>query len=248
MMALAFPARADKWRALLLGCLGAALLCAPWAIRNLVNLPPGPAPSLFAGSLLDGSYRGFIFNGDKATFPYGARADPNFGRLSVDSGAAVREVAAKFAANPGDSLLWYAFEKPVYLFQWDNIDGVGDVFVYPVERTPFETNRVFGAVHEAFRFVHPLVLLLAAIGAVFAWPRRFAAVVPDAKVQVLRMAGLLLAFLYLVYLPFATNVRYALPVFPAMYLLAAFAVALAWLKRPLARARREEGASDFGRY
>jgi hypothetical protein len=231
VMALAFPERADKWRALLLGCLGTGLITAPWAIRNAVNLPRGDAPSLFATGILEGSYRGFIFNGDTATFPYGARSDPKFQRLRVDSLAAVREAGTKFAANPGDSLRWYVFEKPVYLFQWSNIDGVGDVFVYPATATPFKSNPIFKAVHETYRFAHPLVLLLAVIGAVLPWPRRFAVVVPNAKLHVPRIASLLLAYLYLVHLPFATNVRYALPVFPAIYLLVAFSVAFPWLMR-----------------
>jgi hypothetical protein len=114
-------------------------------------------------------------------------------------------------------------EKPVYLFQWYNIDGA-DVFVYPITATPFWTNKLFMAAHAVYRNAHAVFLLLTVSGAFAAWWKPAIDSLPPTKLPVLRMASLLLMFLYLVHIPFFVNTRYALPVYPAMYLLATFAV------------------------
>ena len=73
-----------------------------------------------------------------------------------------------------------------------------------------------------------VVLILGAAGAVMAWWQNN---------PVLRVASLLLGFTYLAYIPFAVVNRYAVPVFPALYLLAVFAIVFvlsgmaAWSRR-----------------
>jgi hypothetical protein len=96
------------------------------------------------------------------------------------------------------------------------------VFLYAVKATPFASNPLFVAVHGAFRTAHPL--LLAAIGAAASWSRRLTEGVPPHALPVLRMAGLLLVFLYLVHVPFPTCSRFQVPVLPAFHLAAVFAI------------------------
>jgi hypothetical protein len=68
------------------------------------------------------------------------------------------------------------------------------------------------------------VLVLALIGAIAAWlPLTRKELSPD-KRPTLRIASLMLAFLYLVHIPFFVASRYAVPIFPAIYLLAVFAI------------------------
>src|SRR5262249_35086693 len=80
LIALAYPQRRDKWQAVLFGSIGAALVFGPWVMRNVLNVPPG-GPSLVAHVLLEGSYRDFMFNGDRSTFPYGIIHDPRSAEL-----------------------------------------------------------------------------------------------------------------------------------------------------------------------
>src|SRR5262249_33516469 len=125
--ALAYPQRRDKWNCLLLGCLGAVVVVAPWFIRNTLNVPHADEPSLLAAAMLEGSYPGFVYQGNKATFPHGGRTDPIFNTAEKSVALTLKEVTRKISENPIAMIAWYLFEKPVYLFQWDNIDGVGDV-------------------------------------------------------------------------------------------------------------------------
>jgi glucan phosphoethanolaminetransferase (alkaline phosphatase superfamily) len=104
---------------------------------------------------------------------------------------------------------------------------MGDVFVYRVLATPFKTNELFIAVHDLYKAVHVVLVLLAMIGAGAAWSGTATRYLPREKLHVLRMASLILAFLYLIHLPFVVNTRYAIPVYPAMYLLAVFTAVVA---------------------
>jgi 4-amino-4-deoxy-L-arabinose transferase-like glycosyltransferase len=225
-LALAYLDRRDKWHCLLFACLGAAVVVAPWFIRNALNVPHTDEPSLLAATMLEGSYPGFVYQGNKATFPYGGRTDPIFNAAEKSVALTLKEVTRKIAENPLAMTAWYLFEKPVYLFQWDNIDGVGDVFIYPIRSTPFRTNELFQTIHGAFYYGHLAVLVLALIGAIAAWlPLARKQLSPD-KRPTLRIASLMLAFLYLVHIPFFVASRYAVPIFPAIYLLAVFAIVI----------------------
>jgi 4-amino-4-deoxy-L-arabinose transferase-like glycosyltransferase len=224
LLSLAFPDHRDKWRALVFGCLGAAIVVAPWFIRNALVVPQSDAPSLLASAMLEGSYPGFVYDGNKATFPYGGQRDPIFNETRKSVTRTLEVVARKIADNPVATTRWYLLEKPVFLLQWDNIDGVGDVFIYPVRSTPFNDNMLFKLVHGAFHYSHYVVLILAAIGAVTVWLLPETAQLAPNKQPVLRIASLLFVFLYLIHIPFVVSTRYSVPVFPVIYLLAAFAI------------------------
>jgi 4-amino-4-deoxy-L-arabinose transferase-like glycosyltransferase len=224
LLSLAFPDRRDKWRSLIFGCLGAAIVVAPWFIRNALNVPRTDAPSLLAAAVLEGSYPGLIYDGNKATFPYGGQRDPIFNETQKSVARTLEVVARKIADDPVAMTRWYLIEKPVFLLQWDNIDGVGDVFIYPVRSTPFNTDMLFKLVHGAYHYSHYVVLILAAIGAVTVWLLSETAQVAPSKRPVLRIASLLFVFLYLIHIPFVVATRYSVPVFPVIYLLAVFAI------------------------
>ncbi len=227
LIGLAYAGRGRAREAAILASLGAALVIAPWVVRNLVSVPAGEGPSLLANTMLEGAYRGYVFAGDPATFPYGAHADPRYRTLVVSPERVLREVVQRLAASPASQLTWYIVQKPVFLLQWSNVDGMGDVFVYPVTASPFLTNPLFVVVRAAYRFGHELLLLLGMIGAVAAWRATMTQALGPQAQTVLRMASLLLAFVYLVHLPFFVAARYLAPVWPAIYLLAAFAVVVA---------------------
>ena len=136
-------------------------------------------------------------------------------------------------------MAWYLFEKPVYLFQWSNVDGAGDVFIYPVRATPFSDSQLFRTIHEIFYVGHLPALLLAIVGAIAVWLPQATNKFFAAPLPTLRIASLMLGFLYLVHIPFFVAARYAVPVYPAIYLLAVFAVtllALFWMPKRAAPA------------
>ena len=68
------------------------------------------------------------------------------------------------------------------------------------------------------------MLILALVGAIAAWLSSTTKQISPDKRPTLRIASLMLGFVYLIHIPFFVAARYAVPTYPAMYLLAVFAV------------------------
>jgi hypothetical protein len=115
---------------------------------------------------------------------------------------------------------WYFLGKPPYLWQFSNIDGVGDVFVYPIIATPFTSNPVFGLTHDAMRIMQWPIVLLAAVGSILVWLPGCAGFVAESRGLALRAGSLLLIFLTVATIPLNDPARFAVPVYPALFLMA----------------------------
>jgi hypothetical protein len=228
-LALAYPGQ--RRNCLVFACLGAAVVLAPWFIRN-AELPSGQ-PSVFAGSMIAGAEKA-------AGYPYGYMSDPIFAQAERSISVTLAEVGKRIAADPVGMARWYFLEKPVYLFQWDNVEGGdGDVFVYPVWSSPFRDHWLFKAVHAVFYYSHPIAIILAVMGGLIAWWE---------ELPVSRVASLLLVFTYLAHIPFAVVGRYLVPILPAVYLLAVFAVyfVIRGVAEWSRRVEGERGANNYG--
>ena len=200
--------------------LGAALPLAPWFIRNMLSVVPGAAPSSLAQTLVMGAYPGYMFNGDPSTFPFPPSHDPDFGNASANVTAALEEIWRRIAADPVGMMKWYFWGKPPYLWQFSNIDGVGDVFVYPVIATPFASNPILGLTHDAMQIIHWPIVLLAAAGSILVWLPACAGLVAERSGLALRAGSLLLVFLTVATIPLNDAARFAVPVYPALLLMA----------------------------
>ena len=172
VMPLVFPGRTSKLRALVLGCIGIGVIVGPWMVRNALNVPPGSSQNYMVAPLVGATYRGYVYRGNPATFPYAWTHDPQFDALQQNLATALPHIAKTIAADPTLGMLrWYFVEKQVYLFQWSNIDGAGDIFVYPARASPFRDNPVFVVGRALFFYTHEAILFLAALGCVLAWTR-----------------------------------------------------------------------------
>jgi len=133
---------------------------------------------------------------------------------------AAAEVLRKVAADPWGMFAWFAFRKPIYLWQFVNIDGAGDVLVYPVRGAPFDSDAFLAFTHTAMRVLHWPLVVLAAAGSILVWLPPAVRLLPQAGGFVLRTASLLLIFLALATIPLNNPVRFAVPVLPALFLVA----------------------------
>ncbi len=207
-------------RTLLLVAAGAVVPVAPWLVRNMLADGLVTTPSSLAMTLVIGAYPDYLFNGDPRTFPFPQSYDPDFLKVSASVATAVGEVLRKIAADPLGMAGWYALRKPIYLWQFVNIDGVGDVLVYPVRNSPFTGDSVLAFTHDVMRLLHWPVVVLAAVGSLLVWVPRTAKLFPEARGVVLRTASLLLIFLAVATVPLNNPVRFAVPVMPALFLMA----------------------------
>ncbi len=216
----------SRFKGALLLIAGAALPLTPWLIRNAVFVPPGTTPSSLAMTMMIGAYPGYMFNGDPATFPFPQSYDPDFAKFSANVFIAFSEIWRRIAADPLGMAKWYFLGKPPYLWQFTNIDGAGDVFVYPVSETPFKSNPLFTFTHDSMQILHWPIVFLAAAGSILVWWRRAQVLLPESRGLVLRTASLLLIFLTTATLPLNNPARFAVPVLPALFLMAMVALVM----------------------
>ena len=239
---LAFSGRCP-WRKALVGVLiGTVLTVSPWFVRNAVSVTGRADFGALAAAMMQGTDPDHMLNGDPHTSPNSGLAGPASSKSHANLLSAVGEIARRFAADPRGMTAWYGFGKMRYLWQWDNTDGVGDVFIYPVAKTPFTGRTVFGFVHDAVKACHWWLIALALAASIAVWVPAARDLLPRRGRPVLRAASLLLAYTTVMLIPLITCTRYAVPVFPALFMMAMVPPAMAleaiarWRRRPLDRA------------
>jgi hypothetical protein len=238
----ALSCRHSRRKALIGVLIGTGLVVSPWFARSAIS-PTDEGPSSLATALLPGAYPGYILNGNPRTFPYPYTVDPGFREASANVPSVAREIARRFAADPLGMVAWYGFGKMRFLWQWDNVDGTGDVFIYPVLATPFATRAVFAFVHDVMKACHYWLIALALIGSVAVWVPAAIDLVPLRGRTVVRAASLLLAYTTIMLIPFPMFTRYAVPVFPALFMMAMVPPAMA--AEIFVRRRRGVGKSEI---
>jgi 4-amino-4-deoxy-L-arabinose transferase-like glycosyltransferase len=235
---LALPKLENKRRAVAGLVVGTALVMAPWFLRNAVSVATNDRPSMLTETLLCGSYPGYIRNGDVQTFPYPYLADPAAPQLLGSLSAAVGDIVRRFADDPAGMAWWYAFGKTKFLWQWDNIDGIGDVFIYPIVTTPFTTDPVFVIDHAIMKAGHWGLIVLALVGSIAVWMPAAARLLPRRGVPILRVGSIILAYTTLILIPLQMVARYAVPAYPVMYLMAMVPVVMVAAMAAAAATRR----------
>lgn len=220
----ASPAIRRHWKRVVAAVALFVVLMAPWQLRNAGVQRPAGEPDLLASTLYHGSFPGFMYRGDPASqgFPY--RFDP----LAREHGGSVEAAGAwirsEFHRDPVGMTRWYLLGKPVYFMSWNIVAGFGDVFIYPISRSPFAPGGALAPVRALARMLHaPLMILGFAailIGAVR--PRVLA---PRADVQVaVRALSIMLLAVTVVHMIGAPFPRYGIPFRWMFYLMAMFPI------------------------
>ena len=162
-LAIAWPLlRTGRGRALLF-TLAAFVPFAAWSVRNRVQPLERTGSERATASISHGSYPGMVFR-DPRWFGYPYLEDPEQPAFGA-SWESLREVLGRrVAADPWRYFVWYACEKPVWLWGWRLVQG-DDVLVYQVIDSPYERQALMRATHPVRRWLHVPVMVMAALGA-----------------------------------------------------------------------------------
>jgi len=203
--------------------LGAALFPAIWALRN-TQLPPGSrsGSDRLLATAIHGSYPGFVYRDPRLRY-YAYREDPRFREMLRSYSDFARVLGERVRERPLRFLSWYALEKPITLWTWDMLQGVEDVYVYPLSRYGFAEQPMLDAIRIAMKRLHPVVLLLAMLGIplLAARPRPLGEHPVEGPMP--RVLLLLFGYWTVLYTLTAPWPRYAIPLRPELYLWVAFA-------------------------
>lgn len=199
--------------------LGIAMANLPWQVWKNEH-PSGPEPSLFAAAIQLGGYPDLIYK-DPALkgFPY--RDDPENSRSQTTTGA-LRVIAERAIAEPTRYLKWYLFGKPSMFWQSENLGAVGGAFIYPVSDSIYNRQAWAAWSMEVMMVLHPWLALIAGVtSAWLLWRSLKGDSSVTANPAVLLSATFMGSFTA-VHMVLGPLQRYAYPVYPFAYVLAAF--------------------------
>lgn len=228
--------KAAKGGAVLL--LGFCLALAPWITRNYLSLGRAGDSYTFVHTVAIGMYPDFEYD---HTPNQGEpdKLDPHFQQFSRSLGTTLSEIGQRFRADPAEELNWYLLGKPVWLWSWDISEGGGDVFIYPVLRTPYATSGMFRFTHDLMHVLHWPLVLLALLGCLLVWLPQARGWFAFEALFLARLASLLLLYNTAVLMALAPFTRYSIPFLPIQYgmAMAALYIAVRWVTARTSRVR-----------
>jgi 4-amino-4-deoxy-L-arabinose transferase-like glycosyltransferase len=214
-----------------------SILWLGWGIRNAVVLPDDARRSSgrALATLVHGTYPDFIYKSKRyENFPY--HEDPEYGEFSQSPQNFARIFVRRFRERPLAYLMWYFVKKPYYIWSWNIRQGQGDIFIYPVAQSIYSTYWVPAQLRNLMKILHPLILVLALAGMLFA-ARQVLRVWSAALRLMPWPIFIVIIYCTAVYTIFASWPRYSIPFRPLLYLAAIYTLSLIPMRKTKLTAR-----------
>jgi hypothetical protein len=193
-----------------------------WWLRNYCNVPAGgPRGSDRAVvTMSHGAYPDFIYKDPQYWgIPY--REDPQQPYFGSSLTNFSEVLWTRVKDEPLRYLVWYLIGKPYYFWNWNIIQGTGEIYINPINSDLFMESRFAVSIKKIMAFLHPLFLLMT----LFSFPVLFI------KIKMLRimdrdeinaalMPMITCLYFTIIYSIFAPWPRYSIPLRPELYLCA----------------------------
>jgi 4-amino-4-deoxy-L-arabinose transferase-like glycosyltransferase len=200
-----------------------------WLYRSSQLPDSAPTGSRRAiATLSHGAYPGFVYEDlNFKNYPY--REDPRQPEFSQSLKNFTGILWERFKQRPARYISWYIFEKPYYIWSWDNLqsfkgtvvpEGTGDVYFYPVKTSLYMTNKLADFSRQFMKYLHPIILLLAlsGIALIFIKSRHGETSYFISHTPVFLLA--ITIYYTIIYSVFTPWPRYSVPLRPELYLCA----------------------------
>ncbi len=216
------------------------LVVGGWSLRNATHPQMRGAWDRAAANLVEGSWPLYqaAYNA-RLDEPVAAEMIAAAGvekKLFVEKPAeGAKAILSRMGNDPYGFARWYLLQKPYSLWGWRVGIGWGDIYFLQTERSPFERQPVFRAIHGIFYYANPWIFAGAFLAALLALVRPLRDRNPGGH-------GLTLASLFFLYITFVHTVFQADPRYAVAYraIEAALAVtAIAMLARALRPGMRD---------
>lgn len=212
----------------LLILLGAAIVTAPWMLRNTLTLGAAADTTLTVKSIHHGMYPNMMYEGQSDTLGYAYRADPKAPDLEKSLDYTLSVLTDRAKEKPVEYLKWYLVGKTRMVLSWDIIAGAEATFVYHVENSPYFRLPRFYLSRYYMEKIHGALMLLALVSVAIVWlPRRMQRIA-DKNIVFLRALSLLVLYFLLMHIIGAPYPRYSIPMRPVLYGMALYPVFLAF--------------------
>jgi 4-amino-4-deoxy-L-arabinose transferase-like glycosyltransferase len=207
---------------------------AAWITRSFLAVPKDALTGYNRAvqTMSHGAYPGFVHETiEKKYYPY--LEDPLQPQFGSSIGNFAKILWQRVRQRPLRYLCWYLIEKPIYFWNWDILQGQGDVFIYPVKTSIYHEIPIANVKKAVMKNLHSIILLLSLVGIPVVFMRHFFC----DRVSALRelpvtLYGTCLYFTIL-FTVFAPWPRYSIMLRPELYICAvwSFEVYLKFIKK-----------------
>jgi len=197
--------------------LGFLLVIGPWHIRNIVSTGEVSNGTLMVSFLHHGMYPDFQYQGQLESTGYPYRSDPESARISKDLSSVLLEIKQRFTREPAEHLRWFLLDKPLQLWSWNMVQGMGDVFVYEVSDSPYFDEPLFRLSHRLMNVIYYPIVILGLMATIVVWLPRWALLSTGETLFASRCISLLLLYYTALHMIGAPFPRYSIPLQPFLY-------------------------------
>ena len=154
--------------------------------------------------------------------------DPWGKNITLSSQVVLDELSRRVMEKPWVYFQWYAVGKVATVFSWSILAGVGDVFVYPVLKTPFHETNHLSLIHSLMQSTHVIWVFLSWVATVFVWTAFAKNSLPRQFLFMARILSLLMMYFIVLHMIGAPYPRYSIPMRPVIYGLAVVSLVGMW--------------------
>jgi hypothetical protein len=185
--------------------------------------------TLSFASAYHGMYPDMMYNFMPESFGYPYLFDPWGQNTVLSSKLVIDEIYRRIAENPWIYFKWYAWGKISTVFSWSILaGGVGDIFVYPTLKSPFnEFNHIF-VIYSVMKVTHIFLVVLSLLATPLVWVASFNKALPKEFLFIARILSLLMMYFIILHIIGAPFPRYSIPMRPVTYGLAIVMLAGIW--------------------
>lgn len=205
-----------------------AAVAGPWYVRNAATESPPGDPDLLVITLYHGSFPNMMYRNDPKTYGFPYQNDPDQARITRDMPSVLEHIRTSFAEQPLRFASWYLLGKPGSFLSWGVVGGVGGVFIYPVERSPYLDQPLFKALRSFSFLVHWPLMLLALLATFFAFWRPHALATDDDQQRVAALLAAIFIYAIAVHMLGAPFSRYSIPFRPLAFALGLLMIRATW--------------------
>ena len=202
---------------------------APWLIYKQ-HTPDTPGQfNLLRATLYHGSFPDLMYDGDRGTYGYAYRYDPQADHIMASDGNLRSVLGARMSQHPVQYLRWYLLGKPGFFLSWSIVAGMGDIYIYPVSTSPFLVRPSFRMVRATMFALHWPLMLLGVAGSLIAiWRGRWLRLQASTTMAI-RVVAVVALFAIALHMLGAAYPRYGIPFRPVFYLLGIAMARALWL-------------------
>jgi len=159
-----------------------------------------------------GTYPDFTYKHLRG-YPY--REDPDFPEMRKDWDGLARHLVERARREPLKYMGWYLVGKPASLWSFNNVQGAGGPYIYPVQSSIFDYPGIFKWAYGLIASIHPVLVFSAVLyGGYLVFNAMFRPRVRQPFA--LEVMAILLIYSTVFHIPLASLPRFSIPFQAAM--------------------------------